>query len=156
MRGRATERCGAGEGTGGDGADGGARGRRYDPRVSRYLLIAGFGAAGAVSRYALDSWISDFSRGQFPWGTLTVNVIGAFLLGVLVAITTERFLLDQNWRIGLGIGFLGAFTTFSTYAYESVKLAEDSAWLLAFANVFGMIALGLTAALAGLALGRTL
>lgn len=124
--------------------------------MSRYLLIAGFGAAGAVCRYAVDRWVSDVSAGQFPWGTLTVNVVGAFLLGVLVAITTERLVLDENWRIALGIGFLGSFTTFSTFAYESIRLAEDSAWLLTMANVFGMIALGLTAALAGLALGRTI
>ncbi len=124
--------------------------------MSRYLLIAGFGAAGAVCRYTVDRWVSDVSAGQFPWGTLTVNVVGAFLLGVLVAITTERLVLDENWRIALGIGFLGSFTTFSTFAYESIRLAEDSAWLLTMANVFGMIALGLTAALAGLALGRTI
>jgi CrcB protein len=117
-------------------------------------LIAVFGAAGAVSRYAVDSWVSDSTGGQFPWGTLTVNVLGAFLLGVLVAVTTERLLLDQNWRIGLGIGFLGSFTTFSTFAYETVRLAEDSAWLMTAANVFGMIAIGLLAAFAGLALGR--
>lgn len=124
--------------------------------MSRYLLIAGFGAAGAVCRYAVDRWVSDVSGGQFPWGTLTVNVVGAFLLGVLVALATERLLVDENWRIALGIGFLGSFTTFSTFAYESVRLAEDSAWLLTAANVFGMIALGLTAAIAGLAVGRTI
>lgn len=122
----------------------------------KLLLIGGLGAAGALSRYGVDNWISEATRGQFPWGTLFVNVIGAFLLGVVIAATTERLLLDENWRIGLGIGFLGSFTTFSTYAYESVRLAEDSAWLLAFANVFGMIAIGLSAALLGLAVGRTL
>lgn len=122
--------------------------------MSKYALIAGFGAAGAVSRYAVDSWMSNLTGGQFPWGTLTVNVVGAFALGVLVAVTTERLLLDQNWRIGLGVGFLGSFTTFSTYAYESVRLAEDSAWLMTMANVFGMVALGLLAALVGLAIGR--
>jgi CrcB protein len=124
--------------------------------MTKLALIATFGAAGAVCRYAVDTWIADVSHGQFPWGTLTVNVLGAFLLGVLIAITTERLLVDQNWRIALGIGFLGSFTTFSTYAYETVRLAEDSAWMLAFANVFGMIALGLAAALGGLALGRSL
>ncbi|MGB3100134.1 MAG: fluoride efflux transporter CrcB [Solirubrobacterales bacterium] len=124
--------------------------------MSRYLLIAGFGAAGAASRYAVDSRLSAITGGQFPWGTLTVNVVGAFLLGVLIAVTTERVLVDQNWRIGLGIGFLGSFTTFSTFAYESVRLAEDSAWLLTAANVAGMVTLGLFAAFAGLAVGRTI
>lgn len=122
-----------------------------------YLLIAGFGAAGAVSRYAVDLWLGgDAAAGQFPWGTLTVNVVGAFLLGILIALTSERLLLDENWRIALGIGFLGSFTTFSTYAYQSIALAEESAWLLSFVNVFGMVALGLAAALGGLALGRAI
>lgn len=120
------------------------------------MLIAVFGAAGAVSRYALDGWVSDFSRGQFPWGTMTVNVLGTFLLGLLIAMSTERMLFHPNVRVALGIGFLGAFTTFSTYAYETISLAEDSAWGLAVANALGMLALGLLAATAGLALGRTL
>jgi CrcB protein len=61
-----------------------------------------------------------------------------------------------NWRVALGIGFLGAFTTFSTFAYESVKLAEDSAYALAFLNVAGSVVVGLVAAFAGLAVGRAL
>jgi CrcB protein len=119
-------------------------------------LVAIFGAAGAVSRYALDGWVSDLTHGQFPWGTFVVNLLGAFALGLLVALTTERLLPHPNWRIALGIGYLGSFTTFSTYAYESVKLAEDGAQGLALLNSAGMLALGLVAAYAGLALGRTL
>lgn len=121
-----------------------------------YLLVALFGAAGAVSRYALDGWVSDLTRGQFPWGTFVVNLLGAFALGVVVALTTERLLPHPNWRIALGIGYIGSFTTFSTYAYESVKLAEDGALGLALLNSVGMLALGLAAAFCGLALGRTL
>jgi len=120
-----------------------------------YLLIAIFGAAGAVARYALDGWVSDMARGQFPWGTLTVNVLGCFALGALVALTTERLVSDPGWRTAIGIGFLGAFTTFSTYAYETLKLAEDGGVWLALANGLGMLVLGLAAALAGLAVGRT-
>ena len=121
-----------------------------------YALVAIFGAAGAVSRYALDGWISDLTHGQFPWGTFVINLLGAFALGVLVALTTERLLAGPNWRVALGIGYLGAFTTFSTYTYESVKLAEDGALGLALLNSAGMLALGLLAAAAGLAVGRTL
>lgn len=121
-----------------------------------YALVAVFGAAGAISRYALDGWISDMTHGQFPWGTFVINLLGAFALGVVVALTTERLLLSPNWRVALGIGFLGSFTTFSTYAYESVKLAEDGAVGLALVNSVGMVALGLLAAVLGLALGRTL
>ena len=118
------------------------------------VLIAGFGAAGALSRYGVDSWVANVSDSDFPWSTLIVNVAGSFLLGVLIAVTSERLLLDHNWRVALGIGFLSSFTTFSTYTYDTIRLAEDSAWALALANVFGMVALGLIAALAGLLVGR--
>jgi CrcB protein len=120
----------------------------------KLVLIAGFGAAGALSRYGIDSWVGRVADGDFPWSTLIVNVAGSFLLGVLIAVTTERLLLDHNWRVALGIGFLSSFTTFSTYTYDTVRLAEDSAWALALANVFGMVALGIAAALAGLLVGR--
>jgi CrcB protein len=121
-----------------------------------YVLVAVFGAAGAVSRYWLDGRVSDVTHGQFPWGTFMINVAGAFLLGLLVALTTERLLPHPNWRVALGIGFLGSFTTFSTYTYETVKLAEDGAVGLALLNSIGMLALGIAAAALGLALGRTL
>jgi CrcB protein len=124
--------------------------------VQRYLLIAVFGALGAMSRYALDSWVTNAARGQFPWGTLLVNVSGSFALGIVVELTTSRLLPHPNWRIALGIGFLGAFTTFSTFTYETVRLADDSAYALALLNVVAMTTLGLAAAAAGLLLGRAL
>jgi CrcB protein len=81
---------------------------------------------------------------------------GLFALGVLVELTTSRLLPHANWRVALGIGFLGAFTTFSTFAYESVQLAEDSAYGLALLNIAATVGLGLIAAFAGLVVGRTL
>jgi CrcB protein len=124
--------------------------------MERYLLVAVFGALGAMSRYAVDGWVSNTARGQFPWGTLAVNLAGSFALGILVELTTSRLLPHPNWRIALGIGFLGAFTTFSTFTYESVRLVEDSAYALALFNVVAMTTLGLTAAAAGLLLGRAI
>jgi fluoride exporter len=121
-----------------------------------YVLVAAFGAVGAVCRYALDGWVTGLTRGQFPWGTMSVNIIGSFALGIVVALTTERLVSSPQWRIALGIGFIGAFTTFSTYAYETVKLAEDGAVGLALANALGMLALGFAAAAAGLAVGRAI
>jgi fluoride exporter len=121
-----------------------------------YALVGIFGAAGAISRYWIDGRVSDLVHGQFPWGTFLINVVGAFLLGLLVALTTERLLPHPNWRVALGIGFLGSFTTFSTYTYETVKLAEDGAIGLALLYSVGMLALGLLAAASGLAVGRTL
>jgi CrcB protein len=124
--------------------------------MERYLLVAVFGALGAMSRYAVDGWVSNTARGQFPWGTLAVNLAGSFALGILVELTTSRLLPHPNWRIALGIGFLGAFTTFSTFTYESVRLVEDSAYALALFNVVAMTTLGLTAAAAGLLLARAI
>ena len=122
--------------------------------MSRYLLIAGFGAAGAASRYAVDSRLSAITGGQFPWGTLTVNVVGAFLLGVLIAVTTERVLVDQNWRIGLGIGFLGSFTTFSTFSLESMNLLREGETMLAVLNAVGSSTACIVAAFGGHLIGR--
>jgi len=124
--------------------------------MERYLLVATFGALGAVSRYAIDGWVSNAARGQFPWGTLVINVAGSFVLGIVVELTTSRLLPHPNWRVALGIGFLGAFTTFSTFTYETVRLAEDSAYALALLNVAAMTTFGLVAAVAGLLLGRAL
>jgi len=122
----------------------------------RFLLVATFGAAGAVSRYAVDGLFAEATAGRFPLGTFLINVVGSFALGVLVAVTTERLLIGPDWRIALGVGFLSAFTTFSTYTYDTIRLAESSQWGFALANAFGMLALGLAAAFAGLALGRAI
>ena len=124
--------------------------------MDRYILVAVFGAAGAATRYAVDGWVLGFTRGQFPWGILAINLVGSFALGVLVELTASRLLTDPNWRIALGVGFLGSFTTFSTFAYDSIRLAEDSAYALAFLNVAGTVVLGLLAAVAGLLVGRAL
>jgi fluoride exporter len=121
-----------------------------------YLLVGAFGATGAIARYGLDGLISDATHGQFPWGTFTINVLGAFALGVLVALTTERLVISSTWRVAVGIGFLGSFTTFSTYTYETVRLAQDGALGLAFLNAAGMVSLGMLAAVLGLAAGRAL
>ena len=124
--------------------------------MDRYLLVALFGAAGAVSRYAVDTLFGSVSPGQFPWSTLVVNVVGAFALGVLIELGLRGVLANPNWRIALGVGFLGAFTTFSTYAFATVRLVEDSAVTLAVINTFALIVLGLAAAFAGILAGRAI
>ncbi|MGI8944907.1 MAG: fluoride efflux transporter CrcB [Thermoleophilaceae bacterium] len=124
--------------------------------MERYLLVAAFGALGAVGRYAVDGWVAGFARGQFPWGTLAVNVAGSFALGVLVGLTSTRLGAHPNWRLALGVGFLGAFTTFSTFTVETVRLAEDSAYATALLSVAAMTALGMLAAVGGLLAGRAL
>jgi len=122
----------------------------------RILLVAAFGAAGALSRYALDTSIPNPGDGRFPLATLLINVAGSFALGVLVALVAERMVLSEEWRIALGVGFLSAFTTFSTLSVDTVRLAEGSHMGLAALNVAASLVLGLAAAYAGLSFGRAL
>ena len=119
-----------------------------------YVLIAIGGAAGAVSRYAVDDSLTRLFGGAFPVGTLVVNLSGSFLLGILFALVIERSTLPSDIRAPVMIGFIGAYTTFSTWMLESARLMEDGAWLLAAANLGGSVLLGLLAVFTGLAVGR--
>ena len=120
------------------------------------VLIAAGGAAGAVSRYLVDAIVSDRLDGAFPWGTLVVNASGSFLLGLLFALAIERAFLPPGVRGPVMIGFLGAYTTFSTLMLESWRLVEDGAIVLAVANLAGSVIIGVVAVVAGLAVGRAL
>lgn len=121
------------------------------------LVLIGLGGfAGAIARYVVDGAVADRTGGGFPWGTLVINVSGSFLLGLLFALSAERALLPAEIRGPLMIGFLGAYTTFSTFMLESWRLAETGAWGPALANVGGSLVLGLVAVVAGLTLGRAL
>jgi CrcB protein len=121
------------------------------------LVLVGIGGFfGAIARRVLDLAISERNPTAVPLGTLVINVSGAFVLGLLFAWAIERDVLPAEIRGPLMIGFLGAYTTFSTFMLESWRLVEDGAWPLAAANLVGSVALGLVAVLAGLALGRLL
>jgi CrcB protein len=120
------------------------------------LLIAAGGAAGAVSRYLVDGWVAERLGTSFPWGTLVVNLSGSFLLGLLFAVAIESAALPSAIRGPVMIGFIGAYTTFSTLALESWRLLEDGAVILGLANAFGSIAVGLVAVVLGLVAGRVL
>lgn len=118
--------------------------------------IAIGGAAGAVARYLVDGWVSERTGGAFPFGTLVVNLSGAFILGLLATLALERSVLSAAIRPAILIGFVGAYTTFSTWMLESWRLAEQGAWLGAIANIGGSVFLGLAALGTGIALGRAL
>ncbi|HEX5590172.1 MAG TPA: fluoride efflux transporter CrcB [Candidatus Limnocylindrales bacterium] len=118
------------------------------------ILVAIGGAAGAVARYVIDGYVAERAAGAVPWGTLVVNLSGSLLLGLLFAFAVERDVLPAAVRAPLMIGFLGAYTTFSTLVLESWRLWEDGAAGLALANAFGSVVLGLVAVVIGLTLGR--
>ena len=117
-------------------------------------LIAVGGAAGAVTRYLVDNAVLDRFGGAFPLGILIVNASGAFLLGFLAALIVDRGLLPSDLRNPLMVGFLGAYTTFSTLMLDSWRLVEDGLPVLAAANLAGSVGLGIVAVVAGLWLGR--
>ena len=119
-----------------------------------WVGVAGF--FGAVSRYWLDGVVSRLTGGGFPWGTLVVNLSGCFLVGLLTTVLTERLLPHPTVRIAVTVGFVGAYTTFSTFAYESLRQLQDGALGLAAANVAGSVVLGVLAAWVGVVAGRAL
>ena len=113
------------------------------------LYIALGGAAGTVARYAVGGWVHERVGFGFPWGTLVVNVLGSLLIGfALRYLEATRFTPDVRALITVGI--LGAFTTFSTYSYETVALLEDGEWWRAGSYAVGSLLLGLAAVYAGL------
>ena len=104
------------------------------------IYIAVFGAVGCVSRYYLSGWAYSKMGWHFPWGTLAVNVVGAFIIGLIMELGLRGALIPANLRIGLTIGFLGGLTTFSTFSYETFKLLESGRVLVAFGNIMVSVA----------------
>ena len=116
-------------------------------------VVIGAGIGGGL-RYVIGGWIAERWGASFPWHTLAINVSGAFLLGLLMALSAEREIGSTSMQLFLGVGVLGGFTTFSTLSYESVSLIERGLLVQGAANMFGSGVLGIAAAMAGLALGR--
>ncbi len=117
---------------------------------SAWIAFVVAGAAGAGGRYELDRAIADRSRGVFPWGTLVINVSGSLLLGLITGLALHHGLPPSD-KIVLGTGFCGAYTTFSTFTFETVRLVEEGALAEAFRNAAGTLVACAGAAAAGLA-----
>ncbi|MCK5774499.1 MAG: fluoride efflux transporter CrcB [Thermoplasmata archaeon] len=116
-----------------------------------WLLVATGGAIGALLRYGVGRGVEALGV-AFPWGTLTVNLLGSFLIGVVMYGSQEQGWFDDKTRLFLTVGILGAFTTMSTFSYESIKMMEDKQHLLFIGYVLGTVVL----ALLGVYLGRGL
>lgn len=116
-----------------------------------WIGIGGF--LGANARYAFGRWIGHHLGIAFPWGTGIVNVTGAFLIGVIFTLLTDR-VDDPMWRQLVIVGFLGGYTTFSSFTFESVTMMQDGRWMPALAYIVGSNALGLLACFAGISLVR--
>ena len=121
-----------------------------------YLFIGIGGFTGAIVRYALGLWIGQRWGRSFPMGTFVINVSGSFLIGFLMPLLTERLVLNPQWRLLLVIGFLGAYTTFSTFEYETGALLKDGEWLFASMNIILSVFVGFAALKLGEILAKTI
>lgn len=124
--------------------------------MNRYLLIALGAALGANARYLVNVWAANRFGADFPYGTLLVNISGSFILGLLLALASERLSLSPDLRLLLAVGFLGSYTTFSSYAVESLNLWRDGGLWLGLWNIFLNNGIGLASALLGTFAARLL
>jgi fluoride exporter len=127
-----------------------------DSRLKDFLTISVAAILGANLRYLLGRVAARELGPIFPYGTLIINVLGSFIVGLFVVWTTERVLVDPRWRLLVVVGFCGSFTTFSGYAFETLSFFEQGQWGLMLANILGSNLLCLGGALAGMALARAL
>ncbi len=122
----------------------------------KFLLISLGAVLGANARYWLSGWLAEKFGAAFPYGTLLINLSGSFLLGIFLTLIGERFIVDPAWRLLVAVGFLGSYTTFSTYTYESTILLLSGQHWLGLLNLLGSTLLGTLATIAGILLGRLL
>ena len=121
-----------------------------------FLAISAGAIVGANLRYWMSRSAVRLLGPVFPYGTLTINVLGSFVLGFFLVWTSERVLVDPRWRLLIAVGFCGGYTTFSSYAYETMVFFEQGQWTLMAANFLANNLLACMAVLAGMALARVL
>ena len=121
-----------------------------------FLAISVAAVVGANLRYLLSRFAARELGSVFPYGTLAINIVGSFIVGFFIIWTTERALVEPRWRLLVVVGFCGSFTTFSSYAFETMAYFEQGQWALMLANIFSNNLLCLAGALAGMAVARVL
>jgi CrcB protein len=124
--------------------------------MTRLALVAVGGALGSVLRYLVAMAAVAWLGPMFPWGTLAVNLVGSFLIGLVQSLAVESLVISEEARLFLSTGLMGGLTTYSAFSYETVRLAETGAWTAAWANVLITTAACLTLCLLGLTTGRIL
>jgi CrcB protein len=125
-----------------------------DVRILLMLIV--FGSAGTLARYGLQGWVQARTGAGFPSGTLAVNLIGCLLLGAIGQYSLNHLSVPPEWRVALTIGFLGAFTTFSTFGWETVRMMQDGEWGKVLLYVGSSVLGGVVAMLLGMRLGNSL
>ncbi len=122
----------------------------------QFVYIGIFGACGCLSRYLVSGWVLRATGTALPFGTLAVNVIGSFLLGLVMVGSQQSTLLSPEVRIGITVGFMGGFTTFSTFSYETIRLLEEGSFASAGANILLNVLVCVCAAALGIFVARQL
>lgn len=120
------------------------------------LTVALGGALGAVSRFCIGNIVSKCLGSALPYGTFLINIVGCFFMGLLMTVIAERQFLPSAWRLFLCVGFLGGFTTFSSFGYETFSLINNGKLLEALGYAGGSVVLGLLAAVIGVYIGRAI
>ncbi|MDQ3821440.1 MAG: fluoride efflux transporter CrcB [Acidobacteriota bacterium] len=120
----------------------------------KYLAVAAGGAAGAVARYYLGNSALSRMAAPFPTATFVINVTGSFILGFFLTLASEHVNISPHLRLAIAVGFVGAYTTFSTFEYETAKLMEERGYLLAFLNVALSFIVGFAAVWTGIMAAR--
>ena len=122
--------------------------------MTRFLIVAAGGAAGAVARYGVTLFVATFWKRDFPLATLLINVSGSFILGFFATMAAERTAIDPLWRLLIATGFVGAYTTFSTFEYETERLAASGAVMWGIVNILTSVIAGFIAVRLGVVVGR--
>ncbi len=121
--------------------------------MDKYLVVLAGAGFGGLARYTLGTWIMARYGGRFPMGTFLINISGAFLIGLIMTLFTERFQPHPHWRLFLVVGVLGGYTTFSSFEYETLQAVHDGARWMSLLYVTGSVVLGYVAVWLGAALG---
>jgi CrcB protein len=122
----------------------------------KYLMVGIGGFVGAIARYWLGSYIGGKMGTRFPYGTFVINISGSFLIGLILTLLAERTHWNPNLRYLIPIGFIGAYTTFSTFEYETLRTVQDGQVWIAFLNISLSVVVGFAAVWAGVVAGRSI
>jgi len=123
---------------------------------TKILILSLAGAAGTLSRYYMSSGVQKLFNSEFPWGTTSVNLVGSLAFAVIWAMGKNKLAISEEAKFYILTGFLGAYTTFSTFMFDTVKLMNNSNYLYAFLNIFGQTLIGVACVFLGLYLGSKL